>query len=133
MPDVSESEVFEGFTISAPPPLEEGATYPATVTGFKRVNFIDRETNEPKTLISWKFAVEVEGEAYELEGTTSTATGPMSKAYGWLVAILGAPAVKGGSYIGPAALIGRECLVTIGMDKNDFPRVAAVTSMPKGR
>jgi len=129
--DNTDNGGFEGFDIPVPPPFEEGETYAATLTGLRKVDFEDKETHEPRSLISWGFVIETGGETYDIEGTSSTATGPKSKAYGWLVALVGAAAVKGGARFQPDALIGREAMVTIGMDKNDYPKVASVAAMPR--
>lgn len=67
----------------------------------------------------------------EVSGTSTKATGPKSKAYRWLGALVGASEVQPGAHFDPSALIGREAQLTIGANKNDWPKVDDITALPK--
>ena len=129
-----DQNVFGGFDISAPPSdLEVGGVYEATLTGFKPFVYTDPATQEDRALVEWQFVVEEADGPVEVSGTTTTATGPKSKAYRWLIALAGAAAVQPGAHFDAADLIGKEGMVTIGANKNGWPKVDEVTALPKRR
>lgn len=118
---------FTGFDISAPPDdLEIGGVYAATLTGFKPFSYTDPATGEERNLVEWQFATE---DGTEVSGTTTTATGPKSKAFRWLVALAGAKAVQPGAHFNPDDLIGREAQLVIGANKNGWPKVDDVIAL----
>lgn len=128
------NNVFTGFDIAAPPAdLEVGSVYQATLTGFKPFTYTDPASGDERQLVEWQFVVEDGDTVTEVSGTTTTATGPKSKAYRWLVAAVGAGSVKPGAHFDPSALVGREVMVTIGENKNGWPKVDEVVPLPKAK
>lgn len=122
-------DAFTGFTINAPVnDLETGAVYIGTLIGFKPFQYT--EGDETRDLVEWQFNTE---DGTPVSGTTTTATGPKSKAFRWLSALMGAANVKPGATFSPADLIGREAQLLIGENKNGYPKVDDVTPLPKGR
>lgn len=77
-----------------------------------------------KVMWRWTFLLSVNGEARELDGLTSQATSPKSKAYAWLTAILGrAPAI--GETLEPP--IGKQVLVTVKEKDNGWPAISGLS------
>ena len=69
----------------------------------------------------------------EIQGSASVASGPKSKTYAWMTALLGGtPPVVGQSYP-RTQLIGREALATISIDDGGWPRIANLSARPKAR
>lgn len=125
----------EDIEVAGPPEFSPG-TYPATCLRVRRLVYIDKKTKEEQQLRIWQFAVEglVEGEpATECDGTTSISTGPSSKAFDWLVALLGAGNVEPNGVYKQSTIAGRECLVVIEADKNGYPKVQDVIAPPTKR
>ncbi len=101
--------VFGGDATDIPP-----ATYPAKLLsiGMKTSDaFGDFRT--------WDFTLE---SGSVVGGASSTATGSKSKGGRWAAALNGGKPYKGTS----TDLIGRDCLVVVGLDKNDWPIVTDV-------
>jgi hypothetical protein len=80
------------------------------------------------TLRDWTFALD---DGTELRGSASTASGPKSKTYAWLTALLGGtPPVIGQSYP-KSQLVGRLALATIAIDDGGWPKIANLSAMPR--
>lgn len=121
MTDIDTTEAFDEFVIEGAPAIDPG-TYPATLTNLSKKTF--QADGEERTIVIWEFGIEVDGQGQTIEGVTSKATGPKSKAFGWLVALLGATKVTTGDRFRRSDLIGRECLVEVGPDpKSGWPKV----------
>ena len=109
------------FKVDSPPEVEPGV-YIGTLIGLRPFEFTDPQTQETKRLIEWQFGTEIpiplpDGTFYEPSGVTSMATGPKSKAFAWLVALLGPAAVTPSAQFRASVLIGRQAQLTIGPDK----------------
>lgn len=101
--------VFGGDSTDIPP-----GTYPAKITalGVKTSDaFGDFRT--------WDFTLD---SGSVVGGASSMNTGPKSKGGRWAAALNGGVQYKGAS----TALMGRPCLVVVGLDKNDWPVVTDV-------
>lgn len=81
--------------------------------------------------MEWQFAVEEGEDVIEVSGTTTTATGPKSKAFRWITALVGAANVKPGANFQPSDLIGLEAQLVIGVNKNGYSKVDDVTALPR--
>ena len=110
--------------------------------GTYEVTLID--ISEPRTILpqsgpnagkevqlrDWTFALE---DGTEIRGSASTASGPKSKTYAWLTALLGGtPPVVGQSYP-RSQLIGREALATIVIDEGGWPKIANLSARPRAK
>lgn len=71
----------------------------------------------------WHWLADVNGEATPISDSTSLNTGPQSKAYARLTALLGRAPVAGEKLEDPT---GKTVLLTIGKKDNGFPRIDAV-------
>jgi hypothetical protein len=120
-----EVEDWAGFS-GAQTDIEDQSLHPAVLTELTRKvlpSAFDPSGKAPA--IIWTFALEdIEGQT--VDGTTSEATGPKSKARPWLEALLGkseATALLRGR-IDKGKLIGRQCQVLVTINDNGFPKVS---------
>ena len=74
----------------------------------------------------WHWIVDVEGEATPLSVITSGNTGPQSKSYQWLTALLGRSPQAGETIQDPT---GKTVLLAIGKNEKGFPKVDSVMSL----
>jgi hypothetical protein len=128
--------VTDDITISAGAPQIDIApgTYEATLTEISEPRTIFPQTGpnagKEVTLRDWTFVLE---DGTEIRGSASTASGPKSKTFAWLTALLGGtPPVVGQSYP-RAQLIGREALITITIDDGGWPKITNLSARPKAR
>jgi hypothetical protein len=99
---------------------------PRTVTAQRGPN-----AGEDFTLIDWKFAVlEGPGEGAVVEASTSTASGPKSKLYGYLTALFGGVKPPVGTKLEKTDLVGRMALATIARDEEGWTRITNLGAMP---
>lgn len=109
-------------------------TYEATLIALEDFEYDDGEGK--KTLRRWSFGLEHEvdadGHPVTIDGVSSLATGPKSKAFTWLAALLERPPVTGETFT-PSMLIGRSCMITVELNAEGFSKVAAVVPQPKRR
>ena len=83
------------------------------------------------TLRDWTFALD-DGSG-TVTGSASTASGPKSKTYAWLTALLGGTPPEVGKTYPRSQLIGRGALVTVSVDEAGWPRIANLSALPKSR
>lgn len=119
----------------------EDGTYPMTLIELDDPKLIFTTQNpskiDPTTgeeiggthIIVWRFALDDYDDRL-CEGATSTATGPKSKAFEWLTALLGREPVKGEPFTRDQ-LIGRGCLGRVVHNSAGYPKVASLTPTPK--
>ena len=91
---------------------EDGA-YPATLVAVEGPRTITpKDGREPFELMEWTFAVEgAPDEACLVWASTSTATGPRSRAYGYLTGLLGGKAPAVGQAFEAQDLVGRMAMI----------------------
>jgi hypothetical protein len=87
-------------------------------------------TGKTVTLRDWTFALE---DGSTITGSASTASGPKSKTYAWLTALLGGTPPAVGQGFPKSQLVGREALATISIDEGGWPRIANLSARPKAR
>jgi len=114
--------------------LEPG-TYPAACDGVEQKTI--NVKGEDREVYIWKYLVATEnddgsaGEPVAVEGLTSTMSGPMSKTFKTLVALLGAEAVQAGVSFELGDLKGKQCLVVVAHNDSGYAKVTEVMSLPK--
>ena len=79
-------------------------------------------------ILDWTFHTE---DGQPIEGTTSTASGPRSKLYAWLTALLGGVSPATGQQFEPGDLVGRMAIATIELNDAGWPRIAGMSAIPK--
>ena len=128
MPEVDEG--WEGFSGSHTD-LEDQTLHQAAVSKLTRKMLPSKFDDSGKApAIIWTFVLD-SGEP--VDGTTSEATGPKSKARPWLEALLGKTQTKEllKSGLSKTALVGKRCTVLVTVNDDGYPKVAAV--MPPQR
>jgi hypothetical protein len=88
---------------------------------------------EDVDLIDWTFTIEQPGsELHEqvIDASTSTASGPRSKMYAWLTALLGGVAPIVGTNFKKSDLIGRYALATTRKNDAGWPKIENLGAAP---
>jgi hypothetical protein len=124
------------ITISAgalPSDLTPGV-YEVTLTDISEPRTIYPQTGpnagKEVQLRDWTFALD---DGTDVTGSASTSSGPKSKTYAWLTALLGGtPPAVGQSYP-TSQLLGREALATIAIDEGGWAKITNLSARPKGR
>ena len=82
-------------------------------------------------ILDWQFAID-EGDldGTIIDATTSTRSGPKSKLFSWLTALLGGQSPAIGTTFEAEDLKGRRALATVGMNDAGWPKVEALTAIP---
>jgi len=119
----------------------DDGTFAATLVEFGDVVSTD---NEGKPLISsvdgqpysyreWTWAIDGAPEdANLIWGRTSGASGPKSKAYGWLVALFGGVAIPANTHLDDTQLCGRMALISVRRNpETGYTNIEGVMAMPK--
>ncbi len=81
-------------------------------------------------LRDWTFALE---DGTEVTGSASVASGPKSKTYAWLTALLGGTPPTVGTSYPKSQLVGREALATIAIDEGGWAKIANLSARPRAR
>jgi hypothetical protein len=90
-------------------------------------------TGEDIDLIDWTFTIDQPGtELHDqiIDASTSTATGPRSKMYEWLTALLGGVAPAIGTPFKKSDLIGRYALATTQKNDAGWPKIKNLGAAP---
>jgi len=74
-----------------------------------------------------------EDDTVEIDGLSTLSTGPRSRTYEILTALLGPEAVQAGVKFDEKDLVGKKALVSIELNEKGYPRVAKVTALPTKR
>ena len=122
------------ITVTTGAPQIEPGVYEVTLISISDVRVITAKkgpnAGQDVELRDWTFALE---DGTPIEGSASTNSGPRSKSYAWLTALLGGtPPVVGQAYP-KSQLVGREALATIELDEGGWPRIANLSAKPKAR
>jgi len=124
------------ITISAGAPASDltPGVYEVTLTDISEPRTIYPQTGvnagKEVQLRDWTFALE---DGTQVTDSASTASGPKSKTYAWLTALLGGtPPAVDQSYP-KSQLIGREALATIAIDEGGWAKIANLSARPKTR
>lgn len=122
----------DSITISAGAPQVDPGVYLATLTSISEPREVtaQRGPNAGQTvnLRDWEFALE---DGTPVRGSTSTASGPKSKMYSWITALMGGVPPTVNSVISFSQLIGREVHITVEQDVEGWARIANVSAKPK--
>lgn len=116
----------------------ENGTYPLTLVEIddpkriftdrypSRIDAVSGDEVGGTEIIVWRFVTD--NDRY-VEGATSKASGPRSKMYEWLTALLGREPRERESFA-KSDLIGRGALGQVGHNKSGYPRVTSLLALP---
>lgn len=116
--------------------IEDGV-YPVQLTAISDPKTVTAQRG-PKAgqeidLIDWNWTIddpESKVDGLELSSSTSTASGPKSKMFGYLTALNGGKPPTVGATFEKEDLIGRLALATVRKDENGWARIENVSAMP---
>lgn len=122
----------DSITISAGAPQVEPGVYLATLTSISEPRTVTAQrgpnAGQEVDLRDWEFTLE---DGTPVRGSTSTSSGPKSKMFSWITALMGGvpPAVN--TTISFTQLVGREVHITVEQDPDGWARIANVSAKPK--
>jgi hypothetical protein len=107
--------------------------YPVTLTDISEPRTIFPQTgvNAGKEVVlrDWTFSLE---DGTEIRGSASIASGPKSKTFAWLTALLGGTPPAVGTSYPREQLVGREALATVVIDDGGWAKIQNLSALPKG-
>jgi hypothetical protein len=116
------------------PDIPDGV-YPVTLVDIKGPKTVTAQRG-PKAgqeidLLDWDFAID-DGphDGVVIQATTSTASGPRSKMYGYLTALFNGVAPTIGTKFEKPELVGRRALATVKKDEQGWLRIENLGAMP---
>lgn len=126
MPFVTVSQGGSDLPDGVYPVVLVGISDPKTVTAQR-----GPKAGQDIDLLDWTFAID-EGEFKdsEITASTSTASGPKSKMFSYITALLGGKAPLVGQAFEKTDLVGRLALATVRKDENGWPRIENLGAMP---
>lgn len=117
------------------PDIADGV-YPVTLVAINGPKTVTAQRG-PKAgqdieLFDWDFAIDDgDYDGTVIQASTSTASGPKSKMFAYLTALLGGKAPVVGSSFEVTDLCGRRALATIRKDDSGWPRIENLGAMPQ--
>jgi len=106
----------------------DAGVYEVTLSGVDGPKTIyPANAPEGTDILDWRFVLD---DGREVAGTTSTASGPRSKMYGWLTALNSGRAPEVDDEIDTDELIGRRAIATIEISPSGWPRIANLGAIP---
>lgn len=92
---------------------------------------IQRPDGTDAEIFDWTFQVfDGDHEGIELQGTTSTSSGPKSKMYAWLTALFGGKSPAVGTAFEADDLVGKLALATVRTPENGWPKIENLGAIP---
>lgn len=127
------------FEVRAGGPEIADGVYPVILTDIKGPKTVTAQrgpkAGEEIELFDWIFAIDAPGNAYdslEISASTSTASGPRSKMFGYLTALFNGVAPAIGTGFEKTDLCGRTALATIRKNEAGWPQIENLGAMPAG-
>lgn len=108
------------FTIPQPQDDVPDGIYSAA---FEKVEAVEEGGFDGNGFRKWHFLVDVNGVLMPLTGVTSFSTGPKSKAYEWLTAILGRGLQAGEAIDDP---VGKRVTIRVGRNPKGYAKIIAL-------
>ena len=110
----------------------EPGVYEVTLTDISEPRTIFPQTGvnagKEVTLRDWTFSLE---DGTEIRGSASTASGPKSKTFAWLTALLGGTPPAVGTSYPREQLVGRVALATVVIDDGGWAKIQNLSALPK--
>lgn len=108
--------------------------YEVTLTDISEPRTIYPQTGpnagKEMQLRDWTFATD---DGTEIRAGASLSSGPKSKTFAWLTALLGGVPPAVGSSYPREQLVGRTAIATITIDDGGWPRISGLSAMPKAK
>lgn len=126
---------FPGITIGQGGPNIPDGVYPVALTKIEGPKTITAKrgptAGQSSDIYDWTFVVMAgEYQDTEIDATTSTNSGPRSKLFAWITALLGGQPPVVGQTFQLTDLTGRMAFATIQRDESGWPRITSLGAMP---
>jgi hypothetical protein len=118
------------ITVTAGTPVLPAATYPATLIGIKPKR-LTTKFSKPGTeddFLEWTWLVEGSDKDVEVTSLTSVATGPKSRIFEYLTALLGAGNVNINDGFDENDLVGKKAQLSIVVTEDGFSKVDQIVA-----
>lgn len=118
--------------VTAGAPTIPAGTYLAEVVGISPKSMVTRfsKNGEEQDFLEWTWLVHGKDDDAEIRSLTTTQTGPKSRIFEYLVALLGAGRVDVGAGFEETDLIGKTAMVAIVINEEGFSKVDRVVAAP---
>lgn len=126
----------DDITITAGAPQIDIApgVYEVTLTEISEPRTIFPQTGpsagKEVELRDWTFSLE---DGTPIRGSATTMSGPKSKTFAWLTALLGGTPPTVGEKYPKSQLLGREALATIAINEGGWPKITQLSARPRAR
>jgi hypothetical protein len=122
------------ITVKAGTPAIPAGTYLADLIGItpKRMVTQYSKNGEEQDFLEWLWLVHGEDREIEVNSLTTTATGPKSRIFEYLVAMLGSDKVQIDAGFDESDLVGKQVMVQIITTDEGFAKIDRVMGAPKG-
>ena len=105
--------------------------YTVVLSKIEGPKTITRPDGTEAEIIDWTFEVfDGQYQGTELQGTTSTSSGPKSKMYAWLTALFGGRAPSIGASFEKNDLVGKLALATVRTPEGGWPKIENLGAIP---
>ena len=123
------------ITVSAGTPVVPAGTHPATLIGIapKRLATKFSKPGEEDDFLEWTWLVEGPEKDVEITSLTSVATGPKSRIFEYLVALMGAENVNIGLGLDENDLVGKKVQVQTIVTEDGFSKIDKLVALAKPR
>jgi hypothetical protein len=122
------------ITVSAGTPAIPAGTYPATLISIVPKRMATAFTNnEEQDFLEWTWQVEAPDKDVEVTSLTSTATGPKSRIFEYLLALVGPEKAAVGAGFDEGDLVGRKVLVGTVVTDQGFAKIDKIVAAPRAR
>lgn len=123
------------ITVSAGTPAIPTGTYPATLVGIAPKSLVTKysKNGEAQDFLEWTWLVEGPEKDIEINSLTTLATGPKSRIFEYLLALVGPDKAAVGAGFDENDLVGKKVLVKTVVDDGGFTKIDGVVAAPRSR
>jgi hypothetical protein len=123
------------ITVSAGTPALDPGTYPATLVGIAPKRLVTKfsKNGEEQDFLEWSWLVEGPEKDIEINSLTTLMTGPKSRIFEYLLALVGPEKAAVGAGFEEDDLVGKKVLVTTIVDDGGFAKIERIVAAPRGR
>ena len=124
------------ITVSAGTPAIPAGTYPASLVSVAPKRLVTQFSNPPgseQDFLEWTWLVEGPERDIEITSLTSLATGPKSRIFEYLLAMVGPERAAIGAGFDEADLVGKSVMVSTVETPEGFAKIDKIVAAPKTR